>query len=171
MTSSATPTAALIVAGEVARPLRLEFADLAALPGQVEDVSELVPGRNGGAVRLASVLDRAGVEQHATHVTVESSDGSFAASVPLAAVRETALLCYRTRDQPLPPSRGGPVRMLIPAAAACDDDAVDACANVKFVGSLTLSAGPGRDTRPSTVRAHARLHEQTGHEHLHDEED
>jgi hypothetical protein len=84
--------------------------------------------------------------------------------VPLAAVRD-ALLVYRLGDGPLPSSKGGPVRLLIPEAAACHTDEVDTCANVKFVARLTLEAGPGKDTRPTSPRAHASLHEKAGHEH------
>jgi hypothetical protein len=164
------PGMALVVEGKVERAQRFEFADLAALPGQVADVSESFAGRSGGAVRLASVLECVGVSRDATHITVESSDGSFAASVPLDAVADSALLCYRSGDDPLPTSKGGPVRMLIPAAAAAGNAAIDACANVKFVGLLTVSVGPGRDTRPASKRAHAQLHEKPGHEHLNEDE-
>jgi len=139
---------------------------MAALPGQVDDVSSLVKKRSGAAVKLGAVLARAGVRAEATHLTVESADGTFSASVPLAGVRDVALLVYREDDEPLSSSKGGPVRLLIPDAAACRTAEIDTCANVKFVATLTLTVGPGRDTRPATPRSHKKLHETPGHEHL-----
>src|SRR2546421_127481 len=49
----------LLVEGEVAAPREFGFDDLAALAGQVDDVGALIPGREGGAGRLAAIL-RAG---------------------------------------------------------------------------------------------------------------
>jgi DMSO/TMAO reductase YedYZ molybdopterin-dependent catalytic subunit len=143
----------------------LNFEALAALEGQVEDVSTIVPGREGAAVALASVLATIGLTADATHISIIASDGSFAASVPLDAVRDAVLL-YRLGDAELPASKGGPVRLLIPDAARCHSAEVDSCANVKFVGTLRLSAGPGQDTRPASPTSHATLHHKPGHEHL-----
>jgi hypothetical protein len=159
---------AVRIEGAVSNPCVLEFADFAALPEQVSDVSALVPGRSGGAVRLRSVLSIAGVRSDATHLTVEATDGTFSACVPLGAVRDTALLTYREGDESLPASKGGPVRMLIPGAGSSQIEGVDACANVKFVGLLLVTVGVGRDTRPTTATTHEELHERPGHEHLDD---
>lgn len=148
----------LIVDGAVLAPLELGFDDLAALPEQVEDVSAFVAGRDGGGVRLSAVLRRAGLKPDATHVTCESSDGKFRASVPLSAVRE-AIVAYRMGEDSLPESRGGPIRFFIPDAAACAADEIDQCANVKFLGRLHVSKGAGSDTRPTTPDEHAKLHE------------
>ncbi len=137
----------LIVDGAVIAPVELGFEDLAALPGQIEDISALVSGREGGGVPLSRVLGRAGLRPDATHVTCESSDGKFKASVPLAAVRD-AIVVYRLGDDPLPPSHGGPLRFLIPDAGVCDSAEVDRCANVKFLARLHVTRGAGDDTRP-----------------------
>jgi hypothetical protein len=145
------------VEGLVAKALTLQPADLASLPQQVADVAALVAGRRGAAVRLASVLDLAGVEAGAQWLTVESDDGTFAASVPLEAVRE-ALLVHSLDGTPLPRDKGGPVRLLIPDAARCGTAEVDKCANVKNVGVLRLDAAHGQDTRPSTRQQHVELH-------------
>jgi DMSO/TMAO reductase YedYZ molybdopterin-dependent catalytic subunit len=147
----------LAVRGAVERELDLAFADLAALPEQVPDVGTVVSGREGGAVPLRAVLACAGVDPSATHVTLVSDDGSFAASTPLAEVAD-ALLVYRLGEKPLPAGQGGPFRFLIPEAAACHTAPVDTCANVKFLGEIRLTVGPGRDTRPRTPAAHAALH-------------
>ena len=146
------------ISGLVEHPLELGHADLAALPGQVADVSTLAPGREGAAVRLASVLDAASAQANAEFLTLEA-EGGFAASIPLAAVADEALLLYALDGHPLPEEKGGPVRFLIPNPAACGTAEVDTCANVKWLNSIHLGAERGRDVRPSTLRAHEALHE------------
>lgn len=133
------------IAGLVQRPVSLSFEQLAALP-QIEDVGTLVPGRKGAAVRLRDVLAGADPDRAATHATLASSDGEFTASVPLDEIRD-ALLVYRHGDHPLPESLGGPVRFLVPDAKACHSGGADTCANVKFLGSITLTAGLQPDSR------------------------
>ena len=146
------------VSGLVGRPLELGHADLAALPGQVDDVSTLAPGREGSAVRFTSVLAAASAQAGAEFLTLEA-DGGFAASIPLAAVADQALLLYALDGEPLPHEKGGPVRFLIPDPAACGTADVDTCANVKWLNSINLSTERGRDVRPTTLRAHEALHE------------
>ncbi len=146
------------VTGLVERPMELGYEGLAALPGQIADVSALAPGRAGGAVQLSAVLDAAGARADAAFITLEA-EGDFAASVPLAAVAERALILYALGEGPLPEAQGGPVRFLIPDPAACGVAEVDQCANVKWLRSIELSAERGRDVRPTTLRAHAALHE------------
>jgi DMSO/TMAO reductase YedYZ molybdopterin-dependent catalytic subunit len=144
---------ALEICGRVQQPGRFDFAALTRLPGQIDDVATLVPGRSGGAVRLVSLLDAVHPEVEATHITVESHDGSFSASVPLAAVVDSAVVLYRVGSQALSEQQGGPFRFLITDAQACATGGADLCANVKFVGRIALSAGPGRDTRPGEGKA------------------
>ena len=139
----------------------LDFRQLAELDGQIADVGELIPGRVGGAVPLQAILDRLQPDQDLDYLTVESTDGGFAASVPLEALRH-AVIAYRVGDEPLPRDKGGPLRFLIPDDEGCATGGADACANVKFVGTLRLTKGKGKDTRPETPRQHARLHEQEG---------
>ena len=146
------------VSGLVGRSLELSHADLAALPGQVADVSALAPGREGSAVRFTSVLEAASAQSGAEFLTLEA-DGGFAASIPLAAVVDQALLLYALDGEPLPHDKGGPVRFLIPNPAACGAAEVDTCANVKWLNSIHLGAERGRDVRPTTLRAHEALHE------------
>ncbi len=149
---------AVSVSGLVGRSLELSHADLAALPGQVADVSALAPGREGSAVRFTSVLEAASVQTDAEFLTLEA-EGGFAASIPLAAVIDQALLLYALDGEPLPHDKGGPVRFLIPDPAACGTADVDTCANVKWLNSISLSTERGRDVRPTTLRAHEALHE------------
>jgi DMSO/TMAO reductase YedYZ molybdopterin-dependent catalytic subunit len=143
---------ALEVYGQVQQPGAFDFEALAQLSGQIEEISALVPGRSGGGVRLASLLAAVRPRPEATHLTVESSDGSFSASVPLPAVVGSGVVLYRLGTQALPTQQGGPFRFLITDAQTCATGGVDLCANVKFVGRIVLSAGPGRDTRPTEPR-------------------
>ncbi len=155
----------LRVEGEVEKKLDLSFEDLSGLPGQIADVAALIPGREGGGVRLESILRKAGPAPAAKFITLKAGDGSFAASVPLEQVAG-GIVCYRLGNAALPAQKGGPVRFFLDPAATCENPALDGCANVKFLSSIRLSKEPGEDTRPSTKRAHADLHEKPGHGHL-----
>lgn len=139
----------------------LDFGQLAALDGQIEDVGALIPGRVGGAVTLRAIVHRVEPSPDLDHLTVESTDGGFAASVPLEALRN-AVIAYRMGDAPLPRDKGGPLRFLIPDDDGCATGGADSCANVKFVGTLRFTRGRGKDTRPTTPREHADLHEREG---------
>jgi DMSO/TMAO reductase YedYZ molybdopterin-dependent catalytic subunit len=144
----------LSIAGEVRSPRAFSREELAALPGQVIDVSTRIPGREGRGVELKSLLSAVGILPPATHVTVSADGGAFLASVPLAAVSE-AIIIYGLGDgdEPLPKSAGGPLRFFIPDVARWANEGVDHCANVKRLETITLTAGPGEDTRPSTRRS------------------
>jgi hypothetical protein len=161
-----TAMTSLHVEGAVETPRAFSFTDLASLPGQVPDIGRLIPGRQGGGVWLRSLLDATGARPQASHLTLHASDGDFSASVPLEAVRDRAIVVYRFGEGPLPAAQGGPMRFFITHIEACAVGEVDACANVKFLGTIQLTVGPGADTRPSSVRDHEALHQQAGHEHL-----
>ena len=81
----------LFVSGRVEHVLSLRFADLLALSPQVDDVASLVPGRAGSAVRLATLFEKAGVQNVATHAVLISRDGAFTARVTLKDAADTAL--------------------------------------------------------------------------------
>jgi hypothetical protein len=155
----------LRVEGEVQHVQNLSFADLAALPEQIADVGQLVPGREGGGVRLQAILAKAAPATTASYITLQSSDGKFSASVPLDAVR-TAVVAYRLGDEPLPAKKGGPFRFLIPNVEECAIGGVDACANVKFLSVMQLSHTLGADNRPTSKTGHEEHHTKEGHEHL-----
>jgi DMSO/TMAO reductase YedYZ molybdopterin-dependent catalytic subunit len=147
----------LTVQGEVAAAGDLDFAALAALPGQVADLGQVVEGREGEAVRLSALLESVGVADGADWITLESDDGEFAISVHLAAVAD-AVLAYSLNGGPLPLEQGGPVRFYVANAAKCSSASADECANVKSLATITLSRERGRDTRPKTAREHEALH-------------
>ena len=154
-----TNSAELEVGGLVGSPRTYDFAGLAALPGQIADVSELAGGRVGGAVRLTTLIERSSPDANAAFITL-FAEGDYSASVPLAAVIDQAVLIYRLDDGPLPAAQGGPIRFLIPDVAACQTAEVDSCANVKFLRRIELGAERGRDSRPRTKAAHAELHRE-----------
>ena len=145
------------IGGLVRRPAKYDYARLAALPGQVADVSKLAEGREGGAVPLASVIDQAELAEGAHFITL-FAEGDYSASIPLDAVHDHAILIYRLGDEALPRDKGGPVRFFIPDVAACQTDEVDACANVKYLQRIELSAERGQDSRPKSVAQHVELH-------------
>ena len=152
----------LNVDGDVDRPLRLTFADLAELdePYQVRDVSRLDPKRHGDAVKLEAVLRRAQPRATARYITLHSSRDDFHASIPLPAVRDRAILIYRLDGKPLPISAGGPVRFFIPDFASCQTAEIDECANVKFIDHIELTPTRGYDNRPADESQHAALHDR-----------
>ncbi len=143
----------LRVEGSVQTPRDFTFSELAGLAGQVPDIGALIPGRQGGGVRLRALLEAVAFDPQATHVTLQATDGHFSASVPLDEVLDRAVVVYRMGEAPLSAEQGGPLRFYIADAAACTRGAIDACANVKFLGTVQVSTGPGVDTRPTTVRA------------------
>jgi len=151
----------LSIDGEVELPASFSFADLAAMDArfQVADVSQLDPKRKGDAVKLIGLLERVRPKASAAYLTLHASKDDFHASIPLAAVRERAILIYRLAGGPLGESAGGPVRFFIPDFAACHTSEIDECANVKFVDRIELSAKRGQDNRPQDEKEHARLHE------------
>ncbi|MEX0714818.1 MAG: molybdopterin-dependent oxidoreductase [Pirellulales bacterium] len=150
----------LTINGEVERPLALSFEDLQGIDPQyqVSDVSRLDAKRAGQAVTLAGLLALAGARPAAEYLTLHSSTDNFHASIPLAAVRDRALLIYRLDRAPLGAKAGGPIRFLIPDFAACHTAEVDECANVKFVDHIELSRERGFDNRPSEDEEHEALH-------------
>lgn len=139
----------LTINGEVAAPVALSRADLSAFPDEarIDDVSQVEERRQGKAVRLSALLNRVQPGESATHVTLHASTDDFAASIPLDAACDVGILIYEINGEPLDTKAGGPFRFLIPNAAECKTAEMDACANVKFLDRIELTAGKGRDTR------------------------
>ena len=70
----------LRVGGEVERELELVFQDLEGLPGQVPDLTLLMPGRDGGAVLFVAVRRACGdEEEHRRFHAAPMNDGRRAA--------------------------------------------------------------------------------------------
>jgi len=149
-------TQALIVDGLVQNRLSLAAADFGRYPAeaQIADVSQLVPKREGRAVKLGALLAAARPQPEATYITLHSADGTFSASIERAEIEDRALLIYQQKDGlPVPESAGGPIRFVIP-------NFNDPCANVRGLGRIELSATPGRDTRPSLTQIQTKKKDQ-----------
>ena len=73
-------------------------------------------------VRLAELLDRAGVEPGMAHVHLHTADGppmpktpAYLRSIPLDRARlESTLVATRMSGEPLPTEHGGPIRLVVP---------------------------------------------------------
>lgn len=116
----------------------VDRAWLAALPGQIDDVGVLVPGRSGRGVRLREVF--AGALAHSQggpalpgpgqRLVVVARDGFAAPPTPVGELLD-GVLVHSLGDDALPASQGGPFRLLVPGRT-------DACGNVKGVVRLAL---------------------------------
>jgi len=129
----------LIIEGELDGPRSIDPTDLRRLPVQIDDVSKVVPGRDGSAVWLRDVLARSGLRPSGRFATLASGDGKFAISVPLQPLLERAMLVYRKGDAPLPLSKGGPVRLLLTGKVECEAPDIDACAMVKGLARIRVT--------------------------------
>ncbi|MCX7419364.1 MAG: molybdopterin-dependent oxidoreductase [Planctomycetia bacterium] len=154
------PATRLQIDGDVAEPVSFSFDDLAAFSEveQVRDVSRFHPKRPGDGVTLRSLLNRVCPRETADYLTLHATKDDFAASIPLAAIVDEAILVYQLDGAPYPEAKGGPFRFLIKNPAACHTDELDDCANVKFVDRIELTSGKGRDTRPHDEVQHEALH-------------
>jgi DMSO/TMAO reductase YedYZ molybdopterin-dependent catalytic subunit len=108
----------LTVDGLVDRPLDLTFDDLMARP-QTELTMDFqcvtgwrVADVRWKGVRLAHLLDEAGVQEGATHLRIYSFDGVYTESLTLdQARRDDMLAAHEMLDGPVSSDYGGPVRL------------------------------------------------------------
>ncbi|WP_083977771.1 molybdopterin-dependent oxidoreductase [Kitasatospora azatica] len=110
----------LTVDGLVDRPGSYTLADLRAMPQTriVHDVQCVtgwrVPATPFEGVRLADLLDAAGVRSGGTAVHFTCFDGSYSESLTLdQARRDDVLVALRMQDQPVTHDHGGPVRLYV----------------------------------------------------------
>ena len=125
------------IVGKVKNSLRLDRETLASLPGQLPDISERLPGRQGRGVALSSVLDLAQVEGDAGSLRLTSGDGKFSADVEIPEALE-AILVFELDGRALPRSSGGPVRFFLHDAETCRGHGDAPCANVKDLGKIEV---------------------------------
>lgn len=133
----------LLVTGLVARPLRLTFDELVAMPSVEVDatlccVHNPVGGHRIGTARwlgvsLRTLLERAGVSPDADHLVAHSVDG-FSGGLALSLLDRgfQPLVVYGMNGHPLPVEHGAPVRLLVPGIYGYD-------ANVKWLERLELT--------------------------------
>ena len=154
----------LEVAGQVGTPLSLSLEELRALPS-VEAAHSLECAGNGrglfhlastsgtqwerGAVgnarwrgvRLATLLERAGVKPEAKHVWFEAADRAplqgvppFLRSIPIDKAMADTLLAWSMNGAPLPRLHGAPLRAIVPGWYGM--------ASTKWVTRVRLEAEP-----------------------------
>jgi DMSO/TMAO reductase YedYZ molybdopterin-dependent catalytic subunit len=95
-------------------------------------------------VRLADILDRAGLTPDAVDVMPQGLDPDYVTGgvnyghvrrpVPVAKALDDVILAYEMNGQPLPPDNGFPLRFICPSWIGV--------ANVKWVGRIEVSATP-----------------------------
>jgi DMSO/TMAO reductase YedYZ molybdopterin-dependent catalytic subunit len=110
----------LRVKGLVDQPLDLSYADLRAMtPTSLTRDFQCVTGWRvydvaWKGVRLADVLDRAGVQSAAKALRLRSFDGAYSESLTLGqARRDDVLVAYELEGERLSDAHGGPVRLYV----------------------------------------------------------
>jgi DMSO/TMAO reductase YedYZ molybdopterin-dependent catalytic subunit len=110
----------LEVGGLVDQPLQLTYDELVAMPptNLTRDFQCVtgwrVPDVEWRGVRLADLLDRAGVQASATALRFHSFDGAYTESLTLdQARRKDVIVAYRFEGSPLSDEHGGPVRLYV----------------------------------------------------------
>ncbi|MDP9389055.1 MAG: molybdopterin-dependent oxidoreductase [Actinomycetota bacterium] len=110
----------LKVTGLVERPLELTLADLQAMPPTrlVKDFQCVtgwrVPDVPWTGVRLAALLDAAGVQPEGAALRFRSFDGEYTESLTLEQARRAdVLVAYEMQGKPVTRAHGGPVRLYV----------------------------------------------------------
>ena len=133
----------LSIEGRVLQPYSLSYDDLRALPAvQQYHTLECISNDVGGnlmsnalftGVRLADVLNKAGVQPDAAQVIFRAQDG-YSDSLHLSqALNPDSLIAYLINGAPLPQPHGYPARLLIPGLYGMK--------NGKWLTSLTVDTG------------------------------
>ena len=132
------------IEGAVVQPVVFDRAAISALPEEHHlDVSTVMPSMQGRGIRLRGLLDIPALAIDADHVAFHAADGKYSACLTLQQAKEYGILVYELDGAALPEAKGGPFRLVTPGLG-------DLCANVKGVGRIEITAGPGRDTRQTT---------------------
>ncbi len=110
----------LKVTGLVDKPLDLTLDDIVSMPKTklVKDFQCVtgwrVPQVHWEGVRLADVLDAAGVQSSAVALTFDSYDGADTESLTLSQARRSdVIVAYRMLGAPVTTEHGGPVRLYV----------------------------------------------------------
>jgi DMSO/TMAO reductase YedYZ molybdopterin-dependent catalytic subunit len=109
----------LRITGHVERPYSLSFDELRAMPSvtitrDIHCVTKWsVFDQSWTGVRVADLLERAGVRDGASHV-MEWADGGYTTDVPLVDLVEDGIVAYELEGRPIPPEHGYPARVVLP---------------------------------------------------------
>lgn len=133
----------LLIKGMVDHPYSLSYDQLRGMPSltqyhTLECISNVVGGNlmsNGlfTGVRLADLLNTAGIQQGATQLIFTAADG-YSDSLHLSqALDDRSLIVYLLDGKPLPTAHGFPARMLIPGLYGMK--------NGKWLTELSLASG------------------------------
>jgi sulfane dehydrogenase subunit SoxC len=106
-----------------------------AQPLNVQAIHGLISCAEWTGVRLATLLDEAGVDPAAKWVVAEGADAAgMSRSVPLAKCMDDALVCLYQNGERVRPSNGYPIRLLLPG--------FEGNMNVKWLRRLKLVDAP-----------------------------
>ncbi|WP_169713752.1 molybdopterin-dependent oxidoreductase [Paludifilum halophilum] len=124
----------ITVDGSVQRPFHLTWEAANDLDDQTVQPGERVPGLEGEAFSLKSLLEQAGVADDVTHLIFHATD-EFQADIPLGEL-EQAFLLYSQEGRPL--TRAYPARLYVP-------DGSSNCLNVKSVRRIQAVIRTGHE--------------------------
>src|SRR6201996_2941236 len=101
----------------------------------VQPIHGLLSCAEWTGVRLATLLEEAGVDPSAQWLLAESADAAgMSRSVPLAKAMDDALIAIFQNGEPVRPSNGYPMRLLLPG--------YEGNMNVKWLRRIKLTEGP-----------------------------
>ncbi|MFC5720700.1 sulfite oxidase [Streptomyces gamaensis] len=131
---------------------RAGLMDVRDIPGEIRWGSGAISTARWTGVRLADVLERAGIEDGAAHIAFEAPDVAkdalppqpYGASVPVAKARSgEVLLAWAMNGRPLPPVHGAPLRVVVPGWIGAR--------SVKWVRRVTARAEPSTNYFQATA--------------------
>ena len=100
-----------------ARTTKVDFAGLDGLAREQVTIHEPFVKRDVTftGVRVGELLRRAGGTPSARHLNLHALD-DYSVTLPIQAVASEGLLATRSNGKPIPIARGGPIRLVFPAA-------------------------------------------------------
>ena len=118
--SRAAKEYSLRVSGLVDRPYTLTYDQLTAMPPKLLDrdfqcvTGWRVIGVKWRGVRLADLLDRAGVQSAGKALRLTSFDGTYTESLTMSQARlDDVIVAYQLDGKPISSDHGGPVRLYV----------------------------------------------------------
>jgi sulfane dehydrogenase subunit SoxC len=106
-----------------------------AAPLDVQAIHGLLSCSDWTGVKLSTLLDEAGIDPRAKWVLAEGADSSgMSRSFPLAKAMDDAMVCLFQNGEPVRPSNGYPLRLLLPG--------FEGNMNVKWLRRLKLVDAP-----------------------------